>query len=379
MKLTDCFYLARKDLSNFKLRSSLIIACISVGILSSTLNLYYTSRRVDDLTSSFADMGSELLYISIQAENISIKDISFLSSYFPIVSYEAISVPQKIKHLRKNKGVNVIGIVPDYQFIHPVEIEKGRFLSSGDVKKNRKVCVVEKGLAGELKIRVGENVLVGGANLRVIGLYCRKELNQNTERGFLIPISIYQEVIGELKNICVIIPDKGEIKILHKQVENMLEKKFPDKKKREGFSVSRAEGLLQIIEKQKFIGKMTILGIGITTLILAGSGIINTIMLTIRHRYKEIGIMRACGAKADDVLYLFMIEGFLLSLTGLFIGVFLSGFYVWISSEGRFDILLEVLPWSSFLCLVISLCGYYPAQLAAKISPCEAIREGIKV
>lgn len=379
MKLIDYFYLARKDLFNFKLRSSLIISCISIGIFSSTLNLYYTSRRVDDFTSSFANMGSELLYISIQAENISIKDISFLSSYFPIISYEVISVPQKIRYLRKNKEVNVIGIVPDYQFIHPMEIEKGRFLSSGDIKENRKVCVAEKGLADELKIRVGENVLVGGANLRVIGLYCRKELNHNVERGFLIPLSIYQEVIGELKNICVIIPGKGEMKFLHKQVENMLKKKFSDKKKMEGFSVSRAEGLLQMIEKQKFIGKITMFGIGIATLILAGSGIINMIMLTIRHRYKEIGIMRACGAKANDILYLFMIEGFLLSLTGLSIGIFLAGFYVWMSGKGRFDILLKILPWSSILCLFISLCGYYPAQIAAKISPCEAIREGIKV
>ncbi|MDI6782456.1 MAG: FtsX-like permease family protein, partial [bacterium] len=123
---------------------------------------------------------------------------------------------------------------------------------------------------------------------------------------------------------------------------------------------------------------MIVLGIGLMTLILAGSGIMNMIMLSVRQRYKEIGIMRALGGKRDDILYLFTLEGALLSFYGLLIGVFLSTSYIALAGDCKLDIFLESLLWSSVICVLISFSGYYPASRASKISPCEAIREGIK-
>jgi ABC-type antimicrobial peptide transport system permease subunit len=137
--------------------------------------------------------------------------------------------------------------------------------------------------------------------------------------------------------------------------------------------VSTAEGLLDMIKQQRRTARIITIGIGILTLILAGGGIINLTMLSIRQRYREIGIMRACGAKRDDIFYLFLIEGHLLSIYGLCFGGAISVLFVGLSEGCRFDIFINALFWSGITCVPLGLCGYYPGMVAASISPCEAI------
>ncbi len=131
-----------------------------------------------------------------------------------------------------------------------------------------------------------------------------------------------------------------------------------------------------MIKQQKNTARMIIIGIGILTLILAGGGIINLIMLSIKQRYREIGIMRACGAKRDDIFYLFLLEGILLSIYGLCLGEGVSFLFIGLAEGYRFNIFLNALFWSGITCVPLGFCGYYPGIIAAKISPCEAIRQG---
>ena len=136
MRSIDYLYLAKKDLLNFKLRSSLITLCITIGITSSVLNLYHTSKRAQELVASFQNMGSQLILVYSHDEEISLKDLSFLSSYFPNLSYE-MSEQKKIKYLRKEKETTIIGITPLYQNVHSIKVEKGRFIIQDDITKKR--------------------------------------------------------------------------------------------------------------------------------------------------------------------------------------------------------------------------------------------------
>jgi len=74
----------------------------------------------------------------------------------------------------------------------------------------------------------------------------------------------------------------------------------------------------------------------------------------------------------------FLLEGVLLSVYGLCLGGMVSFLFVGLSQGCRFDIFLNALFWSGIICVPLSLCGYYPGMIATKISPCEAIREGVK-
>lgn len=387
MKVVDYLYLAKKDLFNFKLRSGLIILCICVGVLSSTLNLYHTSKRQEELISSLTNIGSQIVSIRLLDEKIGLKDIVFLSDYFPHTCYEILD-QKDIKYLRRErKGVSVVGTVPEYKTVHSINLKKGRFILPGDIKGKRQVCVVDSTISDELGIRVGEKIKIGENRFRVIGIGTNQQWTQN---DVIIPMSTYNDVfLWTTRNLEVVILTDGKPEVLQDEINRILKSRFPDKngKKKgkqfnfdesERFMVFTAEGLLAMIKNQRYMSKMIVLGIGLITLILAGAGIMNMIMLSVRQRYKEIGIMRALGGRRDNILYLFMVEGALLSFYGLLIGVFLSTIYISLTGGCKIDIFLESLLWASIICVVISFSSYYPASRASKISPCEAIREGIK-
>ncbi|MBI4752902.1 FtsX-like permease family protein, partial [Candidatus Desantisbacteria bacterium] len=234
----------------------------------------------------------------------------------------------------------------------------------------------------ELKIRVGEKIKIGEDGFRVIGLVTNQGMTQGQ---IIIPLSINNETILSTKrNLEVVILTDGKPAVLQNEIQRILKGRFPDKKKKgnqfnrdnERFMVSIAEGLLEMIKNQQWTSRMIVLGIGLVTLILAGGGIVNLIMLAVRQRYKEIGIMRACGARRQTIFYLFLLEGVLLSLYGLVLGGGMAFVYVGLIDGVRFHLFLDAFFWSAFICLPLGLCGYYPAMMAAAISPCEAIRQG---
>ncbi|MEW6102440.1 MAG: ABC transporter permease [bacterium] len=380
MKASDLFFLARKDLGSFKLRSSLIILVISMGILSSTINLYSVSKRIDELIKTFSQMGSNLISIWVQDENITLDKLSFLSNYFPNLSYN-VETYKKIKYIRKEKDVVIIGTNPEYKLTNSVKLERGRFLYPSDLKEKRRVCCLAEDLANSLKAKMGGRIKIENDNFRIIGIFREGALSARRQQqmAMLIPISVFNEIVEKKGMPSMIIPSFGKPEIVSKQIEKMLKKRFPSQKKakrlrRERFFVVGAEGLREVVKQQEFIGRMTILGIGLVTLLLAGGGIINLIMLSVRQRYKEIGIMRAMGAKRDDIFYLFLIEGFLLSLYGLLLGGFIGLCYVALKGGARLDLFFKALLYSSIICFPLSLCGYWPSSLASRISPCEAMR-----
>lgn len=371
VKFVDYLYLAKRDIFGFKLRSFLIILCITIGIFASTLNLYHTELRSDKLISQFQNMGTNLVSIWIQDENI---DPSFLSLYFPIISYR-VSSYNEVRYIKRKSKVSIIGTDSLYKTTDASWVEKGRFLTKEDIKRRMNVCVISSALAKELKADIGGKIRISDKDLRIIGVFKSPVLSHG-EMCLLIPISIFKETIGRRENLEVVISSNNPNKT-KEFVENAFKKRFPSKSKKgfdERFFISRLEGLDDIIKKQRFIGKMVVLGIGFITFLLAGGGIINLIMLSIRQRYKEIGIMRALGAKREEIFHLFLIEGFLFSLYGLLLGGMVSFFLTGLSPYFRLDIFLSSLFYSSLICIPLSICGYYPAELASKISPCEAIR-----
>jgi len=391
LKITDYIYLAKKDLANFKLRSSLIILCIATGILSSTLNLYHSNKRSQELIASLTNLGSQLVSIQIQDPEISIKDILFLSSYFPVISYELYCYDAKIKYLGRDKSGSVIGTVPEYRLVHSLTIKKGRFISKGDIKEKRKVCAIESELSREVGIRIGEKLRIDETQLRVIGIF--KEPEEAGGR-IIIPYPIFKEVFAETtssnKQLQAIILTEGKPEVLQKQVDKILKRRFPAHKKEAGakkdefrfdftnarFFVQVSEGLLGMIKEQRFTSLLILLGIGLVTLILGGAGIVNLTLLSVKQRVREIGIMRTCGARGDDIFYLFLLEGFMLAIYGLCVGGGIAFVYVGLSEGLKFDVFIKSLVWSSIICLPVGCCSYYAASLASKISPWEAVRNG---
>ena len=126
-------------------------------------------------------------------------------------------------------------------------------------------------------------------------------------------------------------------------------------------------------------------------MIVAGIGITNTMVMSVLERVREIGVMKAVGARDGQILSLFLIEGLLLGLTGGVLGVLLGwgvscGLDAWVRSilEAEFHDTVEdamfVFPvWVTFgvplFCAATTvLASFYPARKASRVDPVTALR-----
>jgi putative ABC transport system permease protein len=150
--------------------------------------------------------------------------------------------------------------------------------------------------------------------------------------------------------------------------------------------------LSRVKEARRFFVFMEVLlaSVGTVGLVVAGLGILNTLLMTVMERYQEIGIYKAIGASNGDVRILFLTEAAVLGLAGGLGGLLLAKIVCWFLQWGinqyalhqgiegptdAFHFPLWLLAGAVFYAVVISvLSGLYPASRAARIDPIHALR-----
>jgi putative ABC transport system permease protein len=119
-------------------------------------------------------------------------------------------------------------------------------------------------------------------------------------------------------------------------------------------------------------------GIAAISLVVAGVGIINTMTISVLERTREIGVLKALGAKGRDILFLFLSEAILTGVVGGIIGAALgfvvssvAGNLIGLAVDVNLYLGLIVVGFSVLTCVA---SGIYPAWHAAKMNPVEALR-----
>lgn len=158
-----------------------------------------------------------------------------------------------------------------------------------------------------------------------------------------------------------------------------------------GFETQSEAGSAEEIKKSNMVVTMILGGIGSIAFIVSAIGIINTMLMSIYERQKEIGVMKVIGASVDDVRSMFLIEsgfiGFFGGIVGLIISLLVglvinslavnSGFFGSMDGESSKIILIPIwlgLVGVGFSSMVGVLAGYIPARRATKLSAIEALR-----
>ena len=158
-----------------------------------------------------------------------------------------------------------------------------------------------------------------------------------------------------------------------------------------GYNAYSIAESLEGVEDSMKVFQLALGGIGGITLLVAAIGIINTMVMSIYERTKEIAIMKVIGATFGDIRFLFLAEAGMIVFFGGIMGL---GFSYWLSFiinqlSGDFmgnyvgtgeALSLSVIPWwlalfaIGFSIMIGLLAGVYPANRAVKLSPIEAMR-----
>jgi len=233
----------------------------------------------------------------------------------------------------------------------------------------------------EKQINPRDSILIGGKSFRVIGIMEELGNSQDDSQAYMSLDDAWalSGMKDQLFAIYVNVKAGEEPEAVAKRVERALERR----KDPETFMVTTPGKLLEQFGMFITVLNIVLGGIGGISLVVGGIGIMNTMLMSVLERTKEIGIMKALGATNRQVMQFFITEAGLLGLTGgvigILIGISVSKLVQYAASSAGVPLKNAVTPdiiigGMSFAIIVGILSGLYPAYRAAKLDPVEALR-----
>jgi squalene-hopene/tetraprenyl-beta-curcumene cyclase len=271
---------------------------------------------------------------------------------------------------------------PDVAASH---VERGRFLYKGDQREVVLGYAVAQN-AFDSPIQVGDQLRIDGHEFAVVGIMAEvggirgrietivspdivlyAPLDKATEftgRNYYDGIEIRSEAASATENVA---QQVGEV-IRRNHVSTEL-------------SVISSHRLLRQVENLLVQFTAIITVISLLTLMVSGIGVANMMLVSVRERTEEIGIMKALGAGDRIVLIIFLVEAAYIGLFSALAGSGLGYMLLLLLQQIAGIDVLPVAPYLLVFSLLFSLlitvgCGSYPAYVAARLEPAEAIRQG---
>lgn len=278
--------------------------------------------------------------------------------------------------------VSVSGVTDTYfQINEGTNIEEGRPLIRNDnavavigysitVPNPDEDPILEVGDRIKLTSEVGRQEKV--LTVRVIGILEETGSAFGSDSDFFIPLKTceqFYELDGTYDSIQVYVESSDLVDGVAYNIEDEIE----------GVTALTAASALELISSITGTIEAVLGGVAAISLLVAGVGIINTMTVSVMERTKEIGTMKALGAKSTDVLSLFMIEAALTGFIGGIIGAgfgFVLGSFIgnWVGVSSAPTLMLAVLV-IGFAVLTSVVSGLYPAWRASQLHPVKALRQ----
>jgi putative ABC transport system permease protein len=263
------------------------------------------------------------------------------------------------------------GWEPGSLLFRGIRILSGRALRPGDTR----AVMFGRVLAMNLQKKVGDPVDISGEHFQVVGIYESDSIFENG--GLLMPLGQLQWMMGRQGQVTAFVvaaegaPDRGAIERLRDRIEKTLPK----------MAAVPAHDFVQS-DIQIRLAKAMAWATSVIALILGSVGMLNTMVMAVFERTREIGVLRALGWRRKRVLTLIMGEALALGLAGSILGTALGYLGVralsvmptargFITSDLPPEVLLVGLGLG--VCLSI-LGGLYPALRGASLEPTEALR-----
>ncbi len=393
-EIKETFANAILALKGQKLRSALTLLGIIIGIIAIVTLLSVGNGVNQSITKQFEEMGSNSLMVmpgkggfSSMVSKLEKKDPDKIEQIPGVDFVVGIYLKSKpVTFNKKTKTILIIGVNPKDQDrlkkIGMITIKEGRQLNNSDnytVLLGKKVNeVFDEELKLKQKIKIGEH------EFRIVGLL--------DSAGSFFGAMYDASAIIPKKTLETIVPNITPSRIMVKTIDNkqnneVKEKIIQELKKahgKEDFRVMTSDKIIETAQSTLGLIQLVLLAIAAISLIVGGIGIMNTMLMSVTERTKEIGLMKALGATNQQVLTQFITEAAIIGLIGgtigTIIGLLISFSISFIAAKNNFDLpigidLITIFGGIFFAIIVGVLSGAYPAIKASKLDPVEALQK----
>ena len=404
MNILNLFKVSLKAVANNKMRSFLSMLGIIIGVAAVIIMMAIGQGSKESIRKELSTMGTNLLTIRPGADmRGGVRQDPSSMQTLKMADYERIMAEKKfvtnvspevtasgqVIYGNNNTNTTVYGESPEYLDIKQWDIEKGECFTDEDIKKSAKVAVIGKTIVDELFGKgtdpIGKTIRFKSIPMRVVGVLKSKGYNNwgmDQDNVIISPYSTVMKRIAAQTFFSSIVCSAVTEELSDAAIEELTQI-LRDNHKLKGdadddFTIRSQAEMMETMSSTMDTVTIILVVAAAFSLLVAGIGIMNIMLVSVTERTKEIGLRMAVGATGPVISLQFLIESVLISLTGGLLGILVGcSASEWIVP--MFNMPSSVPAWSIYVSFLVCVCigvlfGYIPAQKAANMDPIEAIR-----
>ncbi|HNY89952.1 MAG TPA: ABC transporter permease [bacterium] len=406
MVLTDTFHLALSAFRSNKMRSLLTLLGIIIGVMTIIAMQSLITGLRKSINEQVSSLGSSVFQVQkFPAINMGPHDHDKYRNRKDITYADALAVRERVtaakavgaevwnwgaelryKDRKTLPNIQLAGVTPEFLENNGLEIAEGRFITAEDVDLNVAVTVIGADVVDKLfpfEDPLGKDIKLMGRRFEVVGIFEKKgsAFGQSQDNRIAIPFFQFTRLYGKERSINITV-QAATPALVETATEQTIGVMRTQRKVKPGiendFEIYSNETITGFFDNITKYVRIVAIAIASISLLVAGVGIMNIMLVSVTERTREIGIRKSVGAKRSDILWQFLIEAIVLSELGGLIGIML-GLGIGKLVDALTPIPAAVPVWTVFLGLIFCsfvglVFGVYPALKAARMDPITALR-----
>jgi putative ABC transport system permease protein len=382
-------------LRGHRLRTVLSVSGVAVGIAAVFALTALGEGARQYVMQEFAQLGSNLVIVlpgkvettgavpfGGTVHDLTLDDFRAIRRLPRVRSAAPLVTATETVHFReRSRAVPVLGTTSELVTVRRIEMESGRFLSSGGFDEGGADIVIGLKVARELfgaASPLGEIVRVGPWRFRVVGVLASRgrSIGFDFDDVVFIPVGTAMRAFNKtsLFRLMVDVRIHDEMNLAKRDILNLMR----DRHRAEDITVMTQDALLTAFGSIMSVLTLALAGIASISLAVAGVGIMNVMLISVTERRAEIGLLKAIGAAGSQVMLAFLAEAVMLSVIGGVIGLVIGALAV--------RLLVGIYPsfpaspplWAIIAALALSFVvgvgfGVWPARRATRLDPVLAL------
>ena len=406
MNILNLFKVSLMAVANNKMRSFLSMLGIIIGVAAVIIMMSIGQGSKESIRKELSTMGTNLINVRPGADmrggvrqdpssmqTLKLADYQSIMAerkFVSLVSPEVTAAGQVI-YGNNNTNTTVYGESPEYLDIKLWTVAQGICFTEEDIHKAAKVCVVGKTIVDELfgegkeEEAIGKVIRFKSIPMRIVGVLKSKGYNSwgmDQDNVIIAPYTCVMKRIAAQTYFNSINCSALTEELSYAAIEELTQILRNNHKIKEGdtddFTIRSQAEMMSTMSSTMDTVTIILVVAAAFSLLVAGIGIMNIMLVSVTERTKEIGLRMAVGATGMVISLQFLIESVLISLTGGILGVLLGALV------SNFVVPLMGMPssipvWSIYVSFAVCtfigvIFGYIPARKAANMDPIEAIR-----